>query len=130
MPHICLGAGPAAGASTHAQLPAAGLAALRSGIAISAHALLVDTCGVAGASRWRFPRGAEFGAAHNWWGKQSARARPHEGLDFVEAVTSGGEALRVRPGQQVRTAADGVVAAVFDDFIGQTVLLHVRPSSL
>ena len=80
-----------------------------------------------GFDRWRFRPGMAFGERTEWWGPRGRRRTAHEGLDFVEGF-SGGEVRLIPEDVPVRTVASGEVVAMFDDFMGKTVV--VRHSSM
>ena len=73
---------------------------------------------------WRFEPGMLFASDVMWWGSRKPRRLPHEGVDFATYDDLGGGRRKVLAGADVSCALDGVVAAVFDDFIGQTVVIY------
>lgn len=73
--------------------------------------------------------GAEFGASHLWWGRRRPRQTLHEGVDFQE-VLKDGSVEQLLPGFWVPAIADGVVVAVFDDFLARTVVMRHSESIL
>ena len=77
---------------------------------------------------WVFLPGMLFGDHIEWWGDGCRRRTEHEGLDFATGMLPNGEICRIPEGVPARALVDGDVAAVLDDFIGQTVV--VRHSTL
>jgi hypothetical protein len=73
---------------------------------------------------WLFLPGMRFGEWQKWWPADKAR-RPaaHEGLDFLHYRTKTGAEERLDSGVQVPSLCPGVVAAIFADLLGQTVLI-------
>jgi hypothetical protein len=81
-----------------------------------------------GFERWVFRPGMLFGDRMEWWGDGNRRRTEHEGLDFVEGLSSGAGIRNIPEGTPVRAIADGEIAAFLDDFLGKTVV--VRHSSI
>lgn len=72
---------------------------------------------------WRFHPGMLFGSNEKWWA-QGKRATLHEGLDFYSFQDSSGKIHHVTEKTSVPLLFDGVIAAIFDDFLGKTVLVE------
>lgn len=72
---------------------------------------------------WALDAGMLFGAAVTWWGRGAARKRPHEGLDLAAYRGGDGRIVRLDGATRVPATYEGVVAGVFDDFLGRSLLL-------
>lgn len=73
-------------------------------------------------SGWFFRDGMGFGETSAWW-KPGERLTPHEGIDLLFFVNQQGETRQLPDGAVVPAAWEGMVTAVFDDFLGSTVML-------
>lgn len=85
--------------------------------------------GAPGGGALHFPAGADFLGSHLFWGKCSPRPAPHGGVDLCEVrePNSAGDAGEPRPlpiGFGLPAVADGVVVAVFEDFVGRIVVMR------
>lgn len=67
--------------------------------------------------------GMEFGACLAWWRPGSERPTPHVGLDFLSYRDQQGIEHLLSGGARIPALYPGRVAAVFQDFLGDTVLL-------
>jgi hypothetical protein len=79
-----------------------------------------------GFQSWVFRNGTLFGDAAEWWGDQNQRRANHEGIDFVEGLTSAKETKNIPEGTIVRAIADGEVVAFLDDFLNKTIVVRHR----
>lgn len=75
------------------------------------------------ATAWVVRSGMEFGAGQAWWRPGTVRPVPHAGLDFVSYRDSQGQDHPLPVGAAIPALYPGQVAAVFQDFLGATVLL-------
>jgi len=72
---------------------------------------------------WRFLPGMSFGEDCAWWGRQDNRPSSHEGLDFRCFVDSQGRTIPLAEGMLVPVAEEGDIRQIFNDFLGQSVLI-------
>jgi murein DD-endopeptidase MepM/ murein hydrolase activator NlpD len=72
---------------------------------------------------WVFCPGMLFNAEHAWWGGRDKRYRPHEGLDFCLYRDRTDRMYRLHEETRIPVIYEGVVAAVFEDFIGQSIIV-------
>jgi murein DD-endopeptidase MepM/ murein hydrolase activator NlpD len=79
-----------------------------------------------GFESWSFHPGTLFGDPVEWWGEKNRRRTEHEGLDFAHGRHPIGRLCAIAEGTRVRAMAEGVVAAVLRDFLGQTVVINHR----
>ena len=77
-----------------------------------------------GFQRFVFKSGMFFGDCNEWWGERNRRRTMHEGLDFVEGITSDAKTGSIPVGTPVRAMADGEVVAILNDFLGKTVIVR------
>lgn len=79
---------------------------------------------------WAFCPGMRFGSTDKWWGDFGRRDFPHEGVDFCLYEDSSGRLCRLDASTRIPVMADGVVRAVFRDYLGQAVIVaHGNPQS-
>ncbi len=77
-----------------------------------------------GFQRWSFQPGMLFAATTVWWPTLTpARPCPHEGLDLATFVDNSGNCRSLTHGAMVPVLADGEVVAIFDDFLGKSILV-------
>lgn len=72
---------------------------------------------------WLFEPGMRFGARRQWWGSRRQRQTPHEGVDFRFFEDHAGQRHVLGVDTRVVAMYDGVILALFDDFLGQTILV-------
>jgi murein DD-endopeptidase MepM/ murein hydrolase activator NlpD len=65
-----------------------------------------------------------FNAVERWWNGGSDRDRPHEGLDIRFFSDYSGKLSNLEPGMKIPVMYEGEVAAIHDDFLGQSVYVH------
>lgn len=73
---------------------------------------------------WVVPPGMEFGACLAWWRPGTERPTSHAGLDFASYRDCQGDDHPLLAGARIPALYPGQVAAVFQDFLGSTVLLR------
>lgn len=75
--------------------------------------------------------GMEFQSEVKWWPDSGVRPTLHEGIDFCYYRKPSGEEFAFTPEIHVPVMADGKIAAVCQDYLGQTVFLdHLYDSPL
>lgn len=77
-------------------------------------------------ARWVFLPGMLFNGVDKWWGDKGKRVAPHEGLDFSLYEDREGRVVRMKAGTRVPAMYDGCVAAIIDDFLGETIVMEHR----
>jgi murein DD-endopeptidase MepM/ murein hydrolase activator NlpD len=77
-----------------------------------------------GFEYWIFQSGMLLGDCAEWWGDGCRRRTEHEGIDFARGFRAGAGSLGIEDGVPVRAIANGEVAAILDDFIGNTVVMR------
>lgn len=83
-----------------------------------------NNLGALGFKRWLFQPGMRFNDIKKWWGDFGLRHAAHEGVDFCCFENREGEIVILDGEIVVPTMYDGEVAAVFDDFMGQSILMQ------
>jgi murein DD-endopeptidase MepM/ murein hydrolase activator NlpD len=73
---------------------------------------------------WVFRKEMLFGATDKWWGDFGQRDFPHEGVDFCLYADHSGRIGRLKAGTRIPVMHDGVVRAVFKDYLGQAVIIE------
>ncbi|MBU1546157.1 MAG: hypothetical protein KKE82_05255 [Proteobacteria bacterium] len=58
-----------------------------------------------------------------WW-KQGSRQTPHEGIDLLFLTARDGQRCDIRPEALIPPLWDGEAVAVFEDFLGSTVVVR------
>jgi murein DD-endopeptidase MepM/ murein hydrolase activator NlpD len=75
-------------------------------------------------ARWRFCPGMLFNSPDKWWGDYGHRDFPHEGLDFCLYERQSGMITRVDPNTRIPVMQDGVVRAMFADYLGRALIVE------
>jgi hypothetical protein len=76
--------------------------------------------------KWHFEKGMGFGENDTWWRGVGVRTHPHEGVDLCYYTNVRGRRVYLGLDTYIPPLYPGEVIKVFDDFIGQTILLkHV-----
>jgi len=75
-------------------------------------------------SKWHFEKGMGFGENDKWWEGTGERTHPHEGVDVCFYTTKRGSRANLSLDTYIPALYSGEVIKVFDDFIGQTILLR------
>ena len=73
---------------------------------------------------WVFCPGMLFGSTDKWWGDHGRRDFPHEGVDFCLYTDRFGQILRLDHRTRIPVIRDGVVRALFTDYLGQAVIVE------
>ncbi|MEE4111525.1 MAG: M23 family metallopeptidase [Desulfobacteraceae bacterium] len=73
---------------------------------------------------WAFCPGMVFGSMDKWWGDHGQRDFPHEGVDFCLYEDRSGQVHRLDEKTRIPVMADGVVRAMFKDYLGQAVIVE------
>jgi murein DD-endopeptidase MepM/ murein hydrolase activator NlpD len=73
---------------------------------------------------WLFCPGMLFHSPDKWWGDHGRRDFPHEGLDFCLYQGPSGKVLRLDPKTRIPVMQDGVVRAVFADYLGRALVVE------
>ncbi len=80
--------------------------------------------------RWVFCPGMLFRSPDKWWGDRGRRDFPHEGIDFCLYRDLSGKIRRVDRHTRIPVMLDGVVRAMFTDYLGKAVIIeHENGSS-
>ena len=74
--------------------------------------------------QWLFHPGMLFDAPQKWWGDLGARDFPHEGVDFCLYRSSSGKIQRLGEKSRIPVMHDGVVRAIFKDYLGWAVVVE------
>jgi murein DD-endopeptidase MepM/ murein hydrolase activator NlpD len=74
--------------------------------------------------RWAFLPGMRFGSMAKWWGDFGPRDFPHEGVDLCLYEDRRGEVRRLDETTRIPVMGDGVVRAIFKDYLGQAVIIE------
>lgn len=74
--------------------------------------------------RWAFCEGMMFDAPGKWWGDYGKRDFPHEGLDLCLYTDSAGKLCHLDEKTRIPAMHDGVVKALFTDYLGQAVIIE------
>ncbi|NTW88476.1 MAG: hypothetical protein HGB26_04990 [Desulfobulbaceae bacterium] len=72
---------------------------------------------------WLFLPGMLFQETEAWW-KEGTRQTPHEGIDLLFLTNRDGQRRDIPPEAMIPPLWDGEVVAVFDDFLGSTVVMR------
>ena len=73
---------------------------------------------------WVFCPGMRFNSPHKWWGDRGRRDFPHEGIDFCLYQDRTGQILHMGRKTRIPVMHDGVVRAMFTDYLGQAVIIE------
>jgi hypothetical protein len=65
-----------------------------------------------------------FEATNGWWGNQTKRKSPHEGIDVGFYRNRNKKVIGFDESIRISALFDGVVVGVFSDFIGQSILMR------
>ena len=77
-----------------------------------------------GFERWVFCQGMLFNSPDKWWGDHGQRDYPHEGIDLCLYRDRSQEIRRIDEKTRIPVMHDGVVKAMFKDFLGKTVIIE------
>jgi murein DD-endopeptidase MepM/ murein hydrolase activator NlpD len=73
---------------------------------------------------WAFCRGMLFNSPDKWWGDHGLRDFPHEGIDLCLYVDRSRVIQRLDEKTRIPVMHDGVVRAMFKDYLGQAVIIE------
>lgn len=73
---------------------------------------------------WVFCENMTFNATGKWWGDYGSRDFPHEGIDLCLYIDGTGRLCRLDEQTRIPAMHDGVVKALFDDYLGQAVIIE------
>ena len=73
---------------------------------------------------WVFHPGMMFDSAHKWWRDFGTRDFPHEGIDLCLFLDRSMRTRCLRPETRVPAMFDGVVRAMFKDYLGQAIIVE------
>jgi murein DD-endopeptidase MepM/ murein hydrolase activator NlpD len=74
--------------------------------------------------RWAFCPGMQFNSMKKWWGDHGQRDFPHEGVDFCLFQDGSNRILRLNEKNRIPVIYDGIVKAIFKDYLGQAVIIE------
>lgn len=77
-----------------------------------------------GFERWIFCHGMLFNSPDKWWGDQGRRDFPHEGIDLCLYKDRGNRMRRINEKTRIPVMQDGVVKAMFKDYLGKAVVIE------
>lgn len=77
-----------------------------------------------GFKSWVFCEQMLFNAPGKWWGDLGRRDFPHEGIDFCLYFNCSGQVCRLDHHTHIPVMHDGVVRAVFKDYLGRAIILE------
>jgi murein DD-endopeptidase MepM/ murein hydrolase activator NlpD len=75
-------------------------------------------------AHWLFCPGMLFHSPDKWWGDRGQRDFPHEGLDFCLYQEQSGKIMRLDPNTRIPAMQDGVVRAMFADYLGRALIVE------
>jgi hypothetical protein len=73
---------------------------------------------------WIFCPGMLFRSPDKWWGDHGRRDFPHEGVDFCLYEDRSGRFRRLDETTRIPAMRNGVVKAMFTDFLGKAVIVE------
>lgn len=73
---------------------------------------------------WIFASGMLFNSPDKWWGDLGRRDFPHEGIDFCFHRHCSGKIVHIGNNIRIPAMNDGVVRAIFSDYLGQAVIVE------
>ncbi len=77
-----------------------------------------------GFENWIFCPGMLFNSPHKWWGDHGRRDFPHEGIDLCMYLDHSGRIRRLDEETRIPVMHNGVVKAMFKDYLGTTVVIE------
>ena len=83
-----------------------------------------------GFEEWIFCHGMLFNSPDKWWGDYGRRDFPHEGIDLCLYRDRSQRICRLDETSRIPVLHDGVVRAMFKDYLGQAVIVeHVKTAA-
>jgi len=73
---------------------------------------------------WIFCHGMLFNSPDKWWGDHGRRDFPHEGIDLCLYKDRSQRICRLDENSRIPVLHDGVVRAMFKDYLGQAVIVE------
>ena len=83
-----------------------------------------------GFEAWVFCQGMLFKSKDKWWGDFGLRDFPHEGIDLCLYKDRYQRICRLDENSRIPVMHDGVVKALFKDYLGQAVIIEHENSGL
>lgn len=77
-----------------------------------------------GFELWIFCPGMLFNSPNKWWGDRGRRDFPHEGIDLCLYKDRSGKMRRLDINTRIPVMHDGMVKAIFKDFLGQALIIE------
>jgi len=77
-----------------------------------------------GFKDWIFCRGMMFNSPDKWWGDHGLRDYPHEGIDICLYIDQFNRIHRINEKTQIPVIQDGVVKAMFKDYLGKAIIIE------
>jgi murein DD-endopeptidase MepM/ murein hydrolase activator NlpD len=77
-----------------------------------------------GFESWIFCQGMLFNSPDKWWGDHGRRDYPHEGIDLCLYKDRSGRIRQIDVKTRIPVIHDGVVKAIFNDYLGQAVIIE------
>jgi murein DD-endopeptidase MepM/ murein hydrolase activator NlpD len=77
-----------------------------------------------GFERWIFCQGMLFSSPDKWWGDHGRRDYPHEGIDLCLYRDRSRRIHRIDEKTRIPVMHNGVVKAMFKDYLGRTVIIE------
>ena len=78
---------------------------------------------------WIFCRGMLFNSPEKWWGDHGRRDYPHEGIDLCLYRDRFKRIQRIDENTRLPVMHDGVVKAMFKDYLGKTLVIEHENSN-
>jgi murein DD-endopeptidase MepM/ murein hydrolase activator NlpD len=73
---------------------------------------------------WIFCHGMLFNSPDKWWGDRGLRDYPHEGVDLCLYADRFNRIQRINEKTRIPVIQDGVVKAMFKDYLGKAVIIE------
>ena len=77
-----------------------------------------------GFESWVFCQGMLFNSPDKWWGDRGLRDYPHEGVDLCLYADRFNRIQRINEKTRIPVIQDGVVKAMFKDYLGKAVIIE------
>lgn len=77
-----------------------------------------------GFESWVFCHGMLFNSPDKWWGDHGLRDYPHEGIDLCLYRDRMNRICRINEKTRIPVIQDGVVKAMFKDYLGKAVIIE------
>jgi len=83
-----------------------------------------------GFESWIFCHGMLFDSPDKWWGDHGLRDYPHEGIDLCLYRDRANRIRRITEKTRIPVMQDGVVKAIFKDYLGKAVIIEHEYSGI